>query len=44
MSVNIFGYGKLVYPLRLSEHNYTRESTANLLLISDDTKQKLPLE
>ena len=25
--------------LRLSKHNYKRESTVNLLLISDDTKQ-----
>ena len=38
-SVNVFGYEKLVYPLRVSKHNYKRESTANLLLISDDTKQ-----
>ena len=37
--VNVFGYEKLVYPLRISKHNYKRESTANLLLISDDTKQ-----
>ena len=27
------------YPLRISKHNYKRESTDNLLLISDDTKQ-----
>ena len=39
ISVNIFGYDKLIYPLRISEHNYKRESTVNLLLISDDTKQ-----
>ena len=39
ISVNVFGYEKLVYPLRISEHNYKRESTVNLLLISDDTKQ-----
>ena len=39
ISVNAFGYGKLVYPLRISEHNYKRESTVNLLLISDDIKQ-----
>ena len=39
ISVNLFGYEKLVYPLRISEHNYKRESTVNLLLISDDTKQ-----
>ena len=38
MSVNVFGYDKLVYPLRISEHNYKGESTVNLLLISDDTK------
>ena len=38
ISVNVFGYEKLVYPLRLIEHNYKRESTVNLLLISDDTK------
>ena len=30
---------KIFYPLRISEHNYKRESTVNLLLISDDTKQ-----
>ena len=30
---------KLVYSLRISKHNYKRESTVNLLLISDDTKQ-----
>ena len=39
ISVNVFGYEKLVCPLRISEHNYKRESTVNLLLISDDTKQ-----
>ena len=39
ISVNVFGYEKLVYPLRISKHNYKRESTINLLLISDDTKQ-----
>ena len=39
ISVNIFSYEKLVYPLSISEHNYKRESTVNLLLISDDTKQ-----
>ena len=37
--LNAFGYEKLVYPLRKSKHNYKRESSANLLLISDDTKQ-----
>ena len=40
ISVNVCGYEKkLVYPLRTSEHNYKLESTVNLLLISDDTKQ-----
>ena len=39
ISVSVFGYEKLVYPLRISKHNYKRESTVNLLLISDDTKQ-----
>ena len=39
ISLNIFGYEKLVYPLRISKHNYIRESTVNLLLISDNTKQ-----
>ena len=39
ISVNVFGYEKLGYPLRISEHNYNREITDNLLLISDDTKQ-----
>ena len=39
ISVNVFGYENLVYPLRISKHNYKRESTVNLLLISDDTKQ-----
>ena len=39
ISVNVFGYEKLVYRLRISEHSYKRESTVNLLLISDDTKQ-----
>ena len=39
ISVNVFVYDKLVYSLRISEHNYKRESTVNLLLISDDTKQ-----
>ena len=39
ISVNVFGYEKLVYPLRISEHNYKWESTVNHLLISDDTKQ-----
>ena len=39
ISVDVFGYEKLVYPLRICKHNYKRESTVNLLLISDDTKQ-----
>ena len=39
ISVNVFDYENLVYPLRISKHNYKRESTVNLLLISDDTKQ-----
>ena len=39
ISVNVFGYEKLLYPLRISKHNYKRESTVNLLLISYDTKQ-----
>ena len=29
----------MVSSLRISEHNYKRESTVNLLLILDDTKQ-----
>ena len=37
ISVNVFGYEKPVYPLRISKHNYKRESTVNVLLISDDT-------
>ena len=44
ISVNVFCYEKLVYPLRISKHNYKRESTDNLLLISDDTKQQLLLD
>ena len=39
ISVDVFGYEKLVDPLRISKHNYKRESTVTLLLISDDTKQ-----
>ena len=39
VSVNVFAYQKVVYPHRISEHNYNRESTVNILLISDDTKQ-----
>ena len=37
--VNVFGSEKLVYSLKISEQNYKRESTVNLLLISDHTKQ-----
>ena len=39
ISANVFGYENLVYPLRISKHNYTRESIVNLQLIADDTKQ-----
>ena len=39
ISVNVFGYEEAGYPLRISKHNYKRENTVNLLLISDDTKQ-----
>ena len=39
ISVNVFGDEKLVYLLRISKHNYKRERTVNILLISDDTKQ-----
>ena len=39
ISVNVFGYEILVYPLRVSKHDYKRESTVNLLLISDVTNQ-----
>ena len=35
VSFNVFDYDNLVYPLRIS---YKRESTVNLLLISDNTK------
>ena len=38
ISVNVFGYEKLVYPLRISDHNYKRGSTVNLLT-ADDTRQ-----
>ena len=38
ISVHVCGYEKLVYPLRISKHNYKRENTVNLLLTSDDTK------
>ena len=44
ISVNIFVYEKLSYPLRISKHNYKRESTVNLLLILDDTKTTLLLD
>ena len=43
ISVNVFGYEKLVYPLRICEHKYKCKSTVNLLLISDDTKQHYSL-
>ena len=33
ISVNVFGHVILIYPLRISKHNYTHESTVNLLLI-----------
>ena len=39
ISVNVFGYENLFYPLRISKHNYRRESTINLLLISNNAKQ-----
>ena len=39
ISVNVFGYENLIYPLRISNHNYKRESTVKLLLISYDKKQ-----
>ena len=39
ISVNVFGYEKAIYLLRISKHNYKRESVVNLLLISDDKKQ-----
>ena len=35
----MYSIKKLVYPLRIGKHNYKRESTVNLLLISDDSKQ-----
>ena len=38
ISVNVIDYENLVYPLRIRKHNYKRESTVNLLLISEDTK------
>ena len=43
ISVNVFGYEKLVYPRRISEQNCKGNSTVNLLLISDDTKQHYSL-
>ena len=39
ISVDVFDYENLIYPLRISQHNYKRESIVNILLISDDTKQ-----
>ena len=41
ISVNVFRYEKLVYPLGISEHNYKRESIVNVLLISGDAKQTI---
>ena len=38
IAVNVFGYEIMVYHLRISKHNYARETTVNLLLFSDDTK------
>ena len=37
ISINVFGFETLIYPLRISKHTYKRQSTVNLLLISDDT-------
>ena len=42
--LDVFSYENLGYPRRISKHNYTRESTVDLLLISDDTKQQLLLD
>ena len=39
ISAHVFGYENLVDRLRISKHNYKRESTVNLLLTSDNTKQ-----
>ena len=39
ISVNVFGYEKVVYPLRISKHNYKHKSTVNILLVSDDTNK-----
>ena len=39
ISVNVFGFEKLLYPLRISKHNYKRENTVILLLISNDILQ-----
>ena len=33
ISVHVYGYENLIYPLRISEPYYKRESTVNLLLI-----------
>ena len=35
ISVYVFGFENLVYPFIISKHNYKRDSTVNLLLISD---------
>ena len=39
ISVNVFGYENLIYSFRISKRNYKRDSTVDLLLISNDTKQ-----
>ena len=39
ISVNVLSYENLDYLLRISEYNYKRSRTVNVLLISDDTKQ-----
>ena len=44
ISVNVFGYEKLVCPHIISRHNYKRESTINLLLISRRHKTTLLLD
>ena len=31
ISINVFGYEKAVYHLKISKHNYKRESTVNIL-------------
>ena len=44
ISISVFGYENLAYPLRISKHNKKRESTVNLLLISDNAKKTLLLD